>query len=197
MKIKSIEPINELKYLRSYKIKYATKSGQERDWEIVSRGDTSRLKKEIFNHQSFTDGAMVFATNLNKTDVIMLKEFRVSAGRPIYMFPAGLIESGEDIKNAAKREFNEETGLHLTPLYVERERYVSVGIINERVNVVYGTYSGIPTKDFQEDSEDADIIIVDKSEARRILEEEEISIRSAMLLQNFFKIHPFFDIETS
>jgi len=113
------------------------------------------------------------------------------------MFPAGLIESGEDIEIAAKREFKEETGLLLTPLYVERERYVSVGIINERVNVVYGTYSGIPTKDFQEDSEDADIIIVDKHEATRILEEEEISIRSAMLLQNFFKIHPFFDIETS
>lgn len=197
MKIKSIEPINELKYLRSYKIKYATKSGQERDWEIVSRGDTSRLEEEIFNHQSFTDGAMVFATNQDKTAVIMLKEFRVSAGRPIYMFPAGLIESSEDIKMAAKREFKEETGLLLNPLCVERERYVSVGIINERVNVVYGTYSGIPTKDFQEDSEDADIIIVDKHEAIRILEEEEISIRSAMLLQNFFKIHPFFDVETS
>jgi len=197
MKIKSIEPINELKYLRSYKIKYATKSGLERDWEIVSRGDSVRLENEIFNHQSFTDGAMVFATNMEKTDVVMLKEFRVSAGRHIYMFPAGLIESGEDIKIAAKREFKEETGLFLNPMYVERERYVSVGIINERVNVVYGTYSGIPTKDFQEDSEDADIIIVDKNEATRILEEEEISIRSAMLLQNFFKIHPFFDVETS
>jgi len=197
MKIKSIEPINELKYLRSYKIKYATKSGLERDWEIVSRGDSVRLENEIFNHQSFTDGAMVFATNMEKTDVVMLKEFRVSAGCHIYMFPAGLIESGEDIKIAAKREFKEETGLFLNPMYVERERYVSVGIINERVNVVYGTYSGIPTKDFQEDSEDADIIIVDKNEATRILEEEEISIRSAMLLQNFFKIHPFFDVETS
>lgn len=197
MKIKSIEPINELKYLRSYKIKYATKSGLERDWEIVSRGDSVRLEKEIFDHQSFTDGAMVFATNKEKTDVVMLKEFRVSAGRHIYMFPAGLIESGENIKIAAKREFKEETGLLLNPMYVERERYVSVGIINERVNVVYGTYSGIPTKAFQEDSEDADIIIVDKNEATRILEEEEISIRSAMLLQNFFKIHPFFDVETS
>jgi len=193
MKVKSIEAINELKYLKSYNIKYHTKTGKEKECELVSRGDSNRLEKEIFHHQSFTDGAMVFATNEEKSNVVMLKEFRVSAGRYVYMFPAGLIETGEDIQLAAKREFKEETGLLLKPQFVEKERYVSVGIINERVNIVYGTYSGVASKAYQEDTEDADILIVNKDEARRILNEEEVSIRSAMLLQNFFKIHPFFD----
>jgi len=194
MKIKSIKAIKEFQYLKSFNIEYLTKSGQKRHWEIASRSSCERLNNEIINHQSYTDGAMIFATDVSKEKIVILKEFRISAGRYIYMLPAGLIEENEDIKTAAVREFKEETGLNLSPEFVEPERYVSVGIINERVNVVYGTYSGVATKMYQEDNEEADILIIDKKEAIRILNEEEVSIRTAMLLQNFFKIHPFFDM---
>ncbi len=145
------------------------------------------LEDEILNGASYTDGAMIFATDEMKEKVVILKEFRVSAGKYMYMFPAGLIEEGEDIKEAGAREFKEETGLDLEPLYVEKERYVSVGIINEKVNIVYGVFSGIPSSVHQDDNEDAEILIIDKSDASRILEKEEVSIRTAMLLQNFFK----------
>lgn len=193
MKIKLVEKIRELKYLNSYRIHYNTKNNQEKVWELVSRGDEKRLEKEIFENQSYTDGAMVFATNEEKTHVVILREFRVSAGQYVYMLPAGLIDHDEVIEEAAIREFKEETGLVLYPEYVEKERYTSVGIINEKVNVVYGTFTGEPTKAFQEESEDADILIIDKLEADRILKEEEVSIRSAMLLQQFFGIHPYFN----
>lgn len=194
MKIRSIKEVNKFNYLKSYKIEYLTKSGQKKNWEIASRSTCARLKNEIINHQSYTDGAMIFATDLSKEKVVILKEFRVSAGRYIYMLPAGLIEDNEDIRTTAIREFKEETGLNLSPEFVEAERYVSVGIINERVNVVYGIYSGVASKIYQADNEDADILMIDKKEAIRILNEEEVSIRTAMLLQNFFKIHPFFDV---
>lgn len=193
MKIKFIEKIKEFKYLNGYRIHYKTKNNTDRTWEIASRGDESRLEKELFHHHSYTDGAMVFATNAEKDKVVVLKEFRVSAGKYIYMLPAGLIDPNENIFDAAIREFKEETGLTLEPKYVEKERYTSVGIINEKVNIVYGYFSGIPSKAYQEESEDAEILIIDKEEAIRILKEEEVPIRTAMLLQLHYKIHPYFN----
>lgn len=193
LKIQAIRPTKSLRYLNSFEIEYETIGGKKKIWELVSRQGVDRLKNEIEKNQSYTDGAMMFATNDTKDKIVMLKEYRVSAGRHIYMFPAGLIDSGESIKEASIREFKEETGMKFYPEYVERERYVSVGIVNERVNIVYGKYDGTPSKENQEDSEDAEILLIDREEAKRILTEEEVSIRSAMLLQNFFKIHPFFD----
>jgi len=193
MKIKLVEKIKELNYLKSYRIHYKTKNNQDRVWELVSRGDEERLSKELFENHSFTDGAMIFAMNEDKTRVVILKEYRVSAGQYIYMLPAGLIDHDEVIEQAAIREFKEETGLSLKPEYVERERYTSVGIINEKVNVVYGTFSGNPSKAYQEESEDADIFLIDREDAIRILNEEEVTIRSAMLLQQYFNIHPYFN----
>jgi len=193
MKVKKIEKIKELNYLHSYRIHYKTKNDKDGIWELVSRGDKSRLEDELHDNKSYTDGTMVFATSKDKRLVVVLKEYRVSAGRYVYMLPAGLIDPNEDVKTAAIREFKEETGMTFYPEYVEKERYTSVGIINEKVNIVYGTYSGQPSKAFQEEHEDAEIFLIDKNEANRILEEEEVSIRTAMLLQQFYQLHPYFN----
>ena len=192
MKVLKTKEIEKLKYLKSFEIEYETKSGKLKKWELVSRQDKRRLDDEIFRGKSFTDGAMIFATDQKHEKVVILKEFRVSAGKHVYMFPAGLINSGEDIRQAGTREFKEETGMNFEPAYVDRERYVSIGIINEKVNVVYGYFSGEPTKNFQEDNEEAEIFIIDKKEAIRILSEEEVSIRTAAILESFYGINPFF-----
>lgn len=193
MKITKIEKVETLTYLHTYQIHYKSKNNHDKVWELVSRGDQDRLEEELYQKKSFTDGAMVFATTEDKNHVVVLKEFRVSANQYVYMLPAGLIDPDEDVAGAAIREFKEETGLTLHPKYIEKERYTSVGIINEKVNIVYGTFSGVASKAYQEESEDADILLIDKSEAIRILHEEEVSIRTAMLLQQFYGIHPYFN----
>jgi ADP-ribose pyrophosphatase len=192
MKVLKTKEIEKLKYLKSFEVEYETKSGKLKKWELVSRQDKKRLDDEIFRGKSFTDGAMIFATDKNHEKVVILKEFRVSAGKHVYMFPAGLINNGEDISQAGTREFKEETGMNFEPVYVDRERYVSIGIINEKVNVVYGYFTGKPSKNFQEDNEEAEIFIIDKKEAIRILSEEEVSIRTAAILESFYGINPFF-----
>lgn len=193
--VEKVSRVDHLSYLNTFHIEYKTKSGKDRIWELVSRHDANRLEEELFNGTSYTDGAMIFATDESGRKVVILREFRVSAGQFVYMFPAGLIEPGESIENASQREFKEETGLTFHPEYVERERYVSVGIVNERVNIVYGKFSGTPSKAYQEDNEDAEILIIGRDEAIDILKTEEVSIRTAMLLQGFFRINPYFDRE--
>lgn len=54
--------------------------------------------------------------------IALIKQFRSTTGRWYYEIPAGLIEDGEDIFQAAKREVAEETGLSITDL-----RRVSLG----------------------------------------------------------------------
>lgn len=192
LQVKSIKEKNTLEYLKGYAIQYLDKSNQLREWELVSRQGLHRLKSEIEDLKSYTDGVMIFATNEEKSKVVLLKEYRVSAGKYVYTLPAGLIDAKESINKSAIREFKEETGLDFKLVKLDKERYTSVGIINEKVNIAYGYYSGTPSKKFQEDSEDAEIIIADKKFTREILENEEVTIRTALLLKDFYRLNTFF-----
>lgn len=193
LKVLSVEKTSCLKYLQAYTIQYQTKSGKEKSWEMVSRGGLERLRNEIEYGKMVSDGSVIFATNHDHTEVVLLKEYRVGAGRYVYMLPAGLADEGEDEKVTAVREFKEETGLAFDPVHVEPARYVSIGIINEKVSVVYGYFSGEPSKKYQADNEDAEIMILNRSQVQSILENEEVTIRTALILQDFFRLNPFFE----
>lgn len=193
MKVKKITQLNSLKYLKGYGIDYITKEGNLAYWELVSRAGIERLESEIFEGKIYTDGAMIVASDEAREKLVMIREYRVSAGKYLYMFPAGLIDEGEEIEQASVREFKEETGLTFKPMHISTPRYVSVGIVNERVNVAYGFYSGTPSTAYQTEHEEAEIIIVDREEAKQLLEHEEISIRSALILEHFFKLNTFID----
>lgn len=191
LKVTGVEALDRLAYLKAYAIHYQTKSGKEKTWEIASRGDLNRLEAEIFQHKSISDGAMIFATDLKKEHVVLLKEFRVSAGRYLYMLPAGLADEEEDLSLTAEREFFEETGMKFECVHVQPPRYISVGIVNEKVSVAYGYYSGTPSKMNQEDNEDAEILIINREMAIQILENEEVTLRTALLLQDFYQLNDF------
>lgn len=191
LNIKKIKKIKKNKYLNAFEIEYLDKSNNLRKWEMVSRGNLERLKKEIIDNEKYTDGVMVFATNKNKDKVVLLKEYRVTAGEYIYALPAGLKDKNESVKINSKREFKEETGMEFEYIEHSKAEYTSVGLSNEKVNIAYGYFSGIPTKKFQEESEDADILIVDKKKVKKLLDKKEFCIRTRLVLENFFNINEF------
>lgn len=193
MKIKSIEQTQGLKFLKSYTIHFHDKLGNEKTWEIASRGDKSRLRAEIEEGERFSDGAMIFAVSKDKQKLCMIKEFRVAAGRYVYSIPAGLSDPGETIESAAKREFKEETGMELEIVKSDPPRYTSVGLTNETVNIVYGYFSGEPSANFLESTEDITVEIVDKKRAIEIIQNEIVPIRTYLLLCHFFKLNDFFE----
>lgn len=180
-----------LTYLKTYQIHYTDKFGQPKVWEMVSRQGQDRLYDEITHHTHHTDGSMIIAYNEDKTNVILVKEYRPVAGRYIYALPAGLSDAEESVETTAIREFKEETGLDLKVEGVDGPRYTSVGLSNERIHAVFGTYSGIISQDFLDGSEDIEALIVDREEAIRILAEEEVPVRTALILMKLFDI-PFF-----
>lgn len=186
MKIKRITQ-TPLHYLKSFRIDYQDKLGKDRKWELISRGDQQRLEEEL-QGKRFSDGPMIVAWDERKEHVVLVKEFRVIAGHEVYSFPAGLQDPGESILETAIREFKEETGLDLHPLGIDGPRYTSVGLSNERVSTVYGRFSGSFSQEYQESSESIIPFLVDKKEAQRLLEEEDVTIRTAFILRALFQL---------
>lgn len=189
--VEAVREIEHFRYLKSYQIDYRTKGGKPAVWELASRGSKDRLEAEIFGEENFSDGTVIFATNRERSHVVLLKEFRVSAGRYVYMLPAGLADEQEPIFETAMREFREETGLTLEPVSFDPPRYVSIGIVNEKVSVVYGYYQGEVSTSHQTEEEDAEVCLVDSDMAKALLETEEFCIRTALLLKQFFDIPMF------
>ena len=193
MKILKIEE-QPLKYLKTFLITYLDRFSQEQKWEIVSRGGLDRLEDEVYQHTDYTDGAMIVALNESNTQTVMVREYRPVAGGYVYAFPAGLCDEGEPIEVTSVREFKEETGLDFHFQGKDGPRYTTVGLTNERVHTVFGTFSGEISQEYLDGSEDIEAVIVDRDEALRLLKEEEVPIRSAFLLMNLFQI-PLFESE--
>lgn len=183
-----------LKYLKTFLITYLDRFSQEQKWEMVSRQGLDRLENEIYHHTAYTDGAMIVAYNESKTKTVMVREYRPVAGGYVYAFPAGLCDEDEEIEITSVREFKEETGLDFHYEGQDGPRYTTVGLTNERVHTVFGTFSGEISQDYLDGSEDIEAVIVDREEAIRLLKEEEVPIRSAFLLMNIFQL-PLFDPE--
>ncbi len=188
MKIIDIKK-NNLEYLSSFQIEYEDKKNNVHKWEIISRGNIERVKKEIYEGKSYNDAVQIVAYNKTDKTIILIKEFRVSQNRFIYSLPAGLIDKNENIYDAAKREFFEETGLTLKPTHYDKERYTSIGISDEKVSTVYGEYSGEISTQYQEDTEIIFPLKINKSQAIKLLENEEISMRAALFIQNIFNLN--------
>lgn len=182
-----------LQYLKTFRLHYEDRSGRLRIWEMVSRSGRERLEKDLAggNH---SDGPMIVAWNEEKTHVVMIREYRVVAGREIVTFPAGLCDKGESVLDAAVREFKEETGMDFHYIAQEGPRYTSVGLSDEKVHTVYGTFTGELSQKYQEDSERIVPFLVDREEAIRLVNEAEMTVRSAFCLQMFFRIGPLFDL---
>ena len=191
LEIKSVTQIDKLNYLKAFEIQYWDKNRTLQKWEIVSRGGIERLEAELTEGRVFSDGAMIFATNREKTQVVLLKEFRVSAGKYLYMLPAGLCDENESIEKTSIREFKEETGMDFEFIKASKPRYISVGIVNERIEVAYGYYSGTPSDRYLTAEEDAEVIFVDRVYAMKLLAEEDVTLRTALLLEHFFNLNDF------
>ena len=101
----------------------------------------------------------------------------------------GHFEKGESPEECLLREVKEETGLDLEEVIeskVGNKLYLSPGMTDESVSLVYCTCSGeISTENLEED-EDIETILLSKEDAIKILNSNErCDIKFFMALQNF------------
>jgi ADP-ribose pyrophosphatase len=187
-RINSIKKQTDNKFLNMYELDYTHRDGKTSTYFMASRiPDADRLKMK--SEEKPADAVMMYAIT-DDGRIVLEKQYRPVLDDYIYELPAGLCEQGELIEEAAVREFFEETGMKLTLIgnhNSSRPYYTSAGLSDESISTVFGTASGIPTTENQEDTEDIQVILADREECRRILHEENVTIMCAFLLLSFIK----------
>ncbi len=188
-RIKNILQQTNNKFLNLFCVDAVKRNGSVGPYFVASRAK-NREELKITTRKNTPDGVAIFGVyGENKDKVVLVKQFRYSIDDYIYEFPAGLVEPNEDMKEAAIREIYEETGLTLNPLdvpdFYNKPYFTSIGMTDESCGTVYGYLTGNPTNIHQEASEDIQVIIADRAECKRILEEENVAIMCAYMLMHF------------
>lgn len=196
-KISEVSRLTDNPHLNLYHLKGTNRVGKTLNYYIASRvKNMERLK--LKTKRNDPDGIIVYSLYGEKRDrVVLVRQYRYSIDDYIYEFPAGLVEEGEDYREAGIRELKEETGLSLelidADLMFEKPGFMSVGMTDESCATIYGYASGTPSKKGQEDSEEIEIVLADREEVKRILKEEHVAIMCAYMLMHFLQNKEPFD----
>jgi ADP-ribose pyrophosphatase len=170
MKITGFKKLTHAKWINLFDVSYTDKTGQERNWQVVSR---NKQPKCISGKHDLPDAVLMVPFHTTEQKLVVLREYRVSLAGFQYEFPAGLIDEGESIQEASKRELMEETGLALTRITgVSPPVYNTAGLADESVVLVYCECDGIPSTDKNQGTEIIEVHLLSPADASDILSDE-------------------------
>ncbi len=188
--IKKLTSLKETKFLNLYDAEYTNKKGNENHWIIASRKNYTNMEKQLFEGKiDDVDAVLICAFHKDSKKLVLIKQFRVPLNDYVYELPAGLIEPKESILTALERELKEETGLSVCEVDYNKTKdkvYLSPGMTDESVALVYCTCTGEISKKYLEDDEDIEAILISPSEAKELLQENpKLDIKAYLILASF------------
>lgn len=186
--IRNIQQKTRNRFLNYYELEAVHRDGSVSPYYMASRAKDVSLLKAV-THENKPDGVILYGVYGEQKDkVVLIRQYRYPLGDYVYEFPAGLVEEGEEMGAAGIREMYEETGLTFTPVDAgsySRPFFTTIGMTDESCGTVFGYCSGEPTSAHEEASEEIQVILADRAEARRILREENVAIMCAYMLMHF------------
>ena len=187
-RIKGIKKLTDNRFLNLYELDASFRDGSSASYYVASRRKNADQLKAV-TRDSRPDGVILYGVHGQKRDkLVLVRQFRYPVNGYVYEFPAGLVEPGEDMLDAGIREMYEETGLQFTPVDAgsySRPFFTTVGMTDESCGTIFGYCSDKPTNIHQEGSEDIQVVLADRAECRRILEEENVAIMCAYMMMHF------------
>lgn len=192
-RIKKLTSLAETKFLSLYDAEYENKKGNIKHWIIASRKDFDTLKAQYFHgKEERMDAVIIAALHKETKKLICIKQFRIPLNDYVYELPAGLIDGNESIEDSVKRELKEETGLELLEINYEKTRrgvYASAGMTDESAAIVFCVCQGDISKDYLEEDEDIETILLSQLEAKELLRtDSKIDMRAFIMLQAFVEL---------
>jgi len=192
-RVKKITPLAETKFLSLYDAEYENKKGAKKHWVIASRKDHSTLTAQFFEGKKENiDAVIIAALHEDTKSLVLIKQFRIPLNDYVYELPAGLVDNNESIEEAVKRELMEETGLELATINYEKTNkkvYVSAGMTDESVAMVFCRCIGTLSNQYLEEDEDIEAFLLSQEEAKEFLEKNiKMDIKVHMMLQSFVSL---------
>lgn len=97
--------------------------------DTVELPDMKYSKREIIEHSP----SVVIIPMIDDENVFVIKQYRKAVDKVLYEFPAGLLESGEDPKEAALRELQEEIKYTADKIEFLFDMYSSQALLMKRL----------------------------------------------------------------
>lgn len=190
-KFKGVQKMTDNPFLNLYHIDAVDTEGKDFNYYFASRNDENDIKMKT--HDVKPEGIVIYGVRLEtEPKLVLIKQYRYPLDAYIYELPAGLVDGDETPAEAAVREMREETGLEMTvyeggAAFYRRPFYMGPGFTDEMSSAVFGTVTGTPNLDSKESTEDIQVVLADRDEVRRILSEEQVSLRGAYLMTHFLE----------
>lgn len=189
-KVKRIDKQTNNRFLNLYDFQGVDKNNKDLHYYVASRAEKVedlKINKDVMNSDAVIVYA-IFEEGLHEK-MVLIRQYRYSIDDYIYELPAGLIDKGESMYEAAVREFREETGLHLEPIQTssiyEKPFFTSVGLCDECCTTIYGRASGTISLDGLEDTEDLEVVLADRSMVKQILANEVVAMPAGYSMLHF------------
>lgn len=138
------------------------------DTVILPNGRTS--KREIIEHR----GAVAIVPIINDIQVVLVRQFRQSAGRILLEIPAGGLEPDEGPADCARRELTEETGFYPETLTEMFYSYLAPGYSTEKL-YTYLAEDLIPRRSASDTDEFLETVTVKLEDAIGMIRSGEIA----------------------
>lgn len=185
MKINTVKSLTDYKHLNLFSVDYKDRLNCEKQWIFASR---SKLSNPLEKDYTLPDAVVIVPFHTREEKLVVIKELRFALGGYQYGFPAGLLDKDESVEQAGKRELFEETGLNVTQVLKKSPAiFSSSGMTDESISLLFVECDGQPTDNFNEASEDIEVIMVSKEQASEMLEDRQIKfdVKSWIILSTF------------
>ncbi|MEI3337142.1 MAG: NUDIX hydrolase [Clostridium sp.] len=184
MKLINIKKETNNKFLNLYTLELTNKVGKRKDYYVASRREQEELACVTKDHKR-ADGILILPVTKDG-EIVVIKQYRPALGDNVFELPAGLIEKGENIEEAAYRELYEETGLKgLSCEVILKPSYVSSGMTDESIVTVKVLAEGTTTNEHAEEDEEIEIFKFKKEEIDNLVKNENIGARDALVMMLF------------